>query len=416
VEITPTSVVPAAPPELSDVVSGARASALEVVKAMDAARASATPALQPEPPAATEPVVAAPATTSTVPVPDSGQVPPAPDSTAITIDPSSLSPEALRALKVNGGLSAEAVARALARYTEFDNRLGKRGQAAEAAQPASATPDVTPPAGQPEPPAVPQEITPEVIEAHASRQASTDPECRKLDEEYGRATANLKAIADKYPTLDVDFTYLERRFAEVKETDPAEAESIREQLFDLKEARNARTLEEIKQRDSFDRFQRRLAGHRQAVATHFDRESRARAAAQAEQDAIYRHAEEMEQAWPAAEAAAMKAHSLDPSLAETLRKRAGNAALANLSLGMRITDLGQFLDSEAKALKNELVEFHRLQAVEHGRLAHVRTDQVAPPPGTTPGAMTKAPDNAPLSLADIQRQARLDARTRVLGR
>jgi hypothetical protein len=425
VEITPTSDVPAAPPELADIVSGARASALEFVKSQEAARAAAP---SPEPPAADP---AAPLTTSPVaapvPSPDPGQqAPPAAEPAAATIDVSAFSPEAKRFLEmVSGGgpITAEVLNRAAERGLQFNNALGKRGVPAQpladpsaAAQAATSQPSAVPSPASPEPPVDLSQVTNEDIRNEALRLANTDPECRSLDSEAGPVLADIAAIDRDHPSLAADIQFFDRAAREAAERDPALAEEYREKLSELRAVKARRTELSLQERDLRDRFYQRVSQYEQRVVSHLRQQHEQRAAAEAAQAELNRHVEEMEKAWPVAATAALQAHGLPDSMLAKLNKRASESALANLSLGMRVQDVRAHLDSHAKELKDEMVEYHRLQAIEHGRLAHVRTDVAAPAPGVSPGVQTKAPDNAPLSLSEIQRQARLDARTRVLGR
>jgi hypothetical protein len=324
---------------------------------------------------------------------------------------------------MEGGLSAEAAKRAFARYVEFNNRLGHRQvplPEERPTDPATAAPPASTPQAAPQaPPAPVQEITPELIQDHALQLASTDPECVSLDREAEEPKAERKALLERHPNLDDDIRFYDRAARDVAEEDPVLAEKYRERLAELKAARNDLAGLNARIRDLKERFDSRFSQHYRRVTDHFAQQKAQSDAAAASQAAINRHVEELTQAWPVAEEAAMKAHGLDPSLLGELRERATDAALANLSRGIKVTDVYAFVAGHAKAIKDRMVEFHRLQAVEHGRLAHVRTDQVTPPPGVAPGVQTKASDSestAGLSVQEIRARARLDARNRVLGR
>lgn len=384
------------PAELAAVHEAART---ELVSALSEATSDAAPA-----PAVTETAPApAPQVESPSPAvaaqPDSTEGrPPSEQPAPIQINPNDLSPEAKRFLEMKGG----DINRALADALEYNNRLGKN------AEPAA------PPPLAPEPPVV---LDAGAIEQRVEQFLAKDQESVSIVNFYRANTAQLIDIAAREKAVSAELvdhiSWL--KLPEVQ-AEPYRKAELEGRVHQLKAEAQLIRLE----RGNLDREKRELEmaydgraeNYRTRLVQHErQREEQARTQA-ARDESIRDHAKTLASTWPVALDQIAKDKHLTSKQVARFEKRAQDAALARLDSGLGpIEDVRGFLEAEATAYVEDMVEYHREQSAQYA----TQTAQRAAQPGST-GALsgvTEAGQPQFKDLEDVKAAARKDALARL---
>lgn len=464
-------VVPAAPaanPVEASIDSAASARLASALASEVSPLAAAPTALAAGTPPAAESQPATPPAAAPVPDPAvapaalSGGTPPAPvapavPETVLPLDPNALTPEAVRFLEMQGVLkdgkiTAEGLSRALARGLDFNNWLGKKGQlklvqmaeaaargqvtpvpgsgtpgtpgavpgtapaaaAAPGADPAAA-PVAEPPAPPAAPPAAPtpddQQIHTQVlarVTEDAKAFVAQDQQCQSLVSEWRANTARLKAIDTSNPNLDGDVSYYSRRLQE-PELDPITAQEYREKLHDLRSLVIERRQLKLDNSLKDQQFSAREDAFKAAAYRHHHQAISASAQQAAVQAESTQHQQQLMQAWPSTVSQVAQTNGIPPELIEDFSIRAAESGLALLQQGRVITDLNEFLNSEAIDFVATMDRFHRLKSGQYGQRAAALVAQTAPvaasPAFAAPAAQPTRPSHANNALADIEKAA-----------
>lgn len=253
----------------------------------------------------------------------------------------------------------------------------------------------------------PQALIP-LVEADVKAAVGRDAQCQEIITEYKATLAQLKDIQAKAPNLGADLQYYQRRLAE-PDLDPITRSEIGETIRGLKElSLEARTLTLQKQQLDAVFSERETAIRRAAWNHHRSAAERQAAAVQASQDE-QRYHNELLSVWPGAVQAAATKHGIPAKLIPRFDLLAQEAAVAQLSQGIRVTDVPAFFDRVASDLREMMLEFHREQSAVFGHQANQLVQQSVGTPSTQVApAPVVAESPKPRSfdpLADVQRAA-----------
>jgi len=300
------------------------------------------------------------------------------------------------------------VNRALADALEYNNRLGKHAPE-QGAQESLAPPVQAPPA--------PVAIDPAVIEQHVDQFLAKDQDSVSIVSSYRSVTAQLGDVAAREKVVAAELTdHLSWLKLPEVQAEPFRKQEIESKVRQLQADASLLRLDRGNlQRDKRDlemAYESRAEQYRSGLLANLQkRDAEARQKAEREKS-IEDHARTLESTWPTTLEQIGKDKQLTPKQIARLGKRAQDAALARLDQGLGpIEDVRGFLEQEATAFVEDLVEYHREQSARYA----TQTEQRAAQPGSTgaPSGVTEAGQPEFKSLEDVKAAARKDAMARL---
>ena len=392
-------LAPPPAPELKDVQQAGR-SALSA--ALDPNAAVPAPPAPPEAPPP-EPVAAppepAPEPAPPAPQPAPEVPPPAEEVAPVpTFDPASFSEEALSSLRQEGWqdgqpITQEVVNKVAERRLEFNNRLGKRGDAPQATEPEPAPVE---PAEEVPPPTV--ALSEEQIDQHVREAVQQDAQAQSWVQDFNanRTEINEKTVQSEKVDRDIAIAEMRLDIPEIKNDETGiSAAEIKETIRDLKAQRSELKADirekKVENQDLDSQFITRTDQYRTHVRSQVEQQAQVNAfQAQASVE------------WDAALAIVSTRHSLSPEDREELSERARDAGIAILDRGRgEIPNLEAHLERYATRLKATQERHHRQQSATY---AATKATGVQPPASAAaPAAPGIAPAQAPQtgSLDDV---------------
>jgi hypothetical protein len=391
-------------------VSASTAAANELAAGLASlSQAGSTPTPEPQgsapttvPPAAPPPV-AAPADSAQPPsgAPTGAQQAPA----SITIDPSTLPPEARRFLEMHGD-----VATALIKGLEYNNRLGKNGQPTVSDEPPVEAAPTEAPTAEPEPPAAPVVLDEAKVTEHVRTLLNGDPECSQIVRDYNVVGTQLQQLVNTtIPNIEKEITLqnLRLELPEVKANEIAAADikdRLRELKADLREAKDIKRDHQNDLADLNSRWERAKVKHTQAVEAKFRDEVTERQRTAEYQTQINTHAARMAQAWPQAVTQAVTKHQIPENLVAEFKEWARDSALASLELGHKLDDAFAYVDTKAQKFVAMIDRAHRAQSGVYAQQAAARAAVPAPPPAPVAAPVQPQTTGDPMKdMAAVQR-------------
>lgn len=394
----------AIPADLASIQQGAAQEfATAAMSALEGAPSTAAPeaptqpteqAPPPQPAPVAPPAQAAPQT-DTASAPQPAPAPAATSPGLPSIDVSTWSPEARRALEMEGwdGKSAvtpDLLGRVSSRYLEFNNRLGAKGSPEE----------------KPQAQAAPPEDAEAQVSAHIVREQDADPECAQMVSEFQVFNAELQKLGDENSGQigktrgDLEYVKRLQELPDIKEN-PLRLDEVRSEQrrleLELVQLRAEARLRKLDIRDLETRYDNR--------ATLIERSIRGNLETRA---AINSRATELAQQWPGLVQKVADNAKLPKELHGKFFEDAKREFVLAQRAGERIPNLEAFLAEIADRRLKDMDEYHRIKSGEYGALAAKRADTVSPPTPSVPGAPGAAPaTNAPKSLSELY--ANIDA-------